>query len=389
MDSNQRSSIKEKINWENSQSLVLLNDRWPVSETAALQYLSERFHLDSHLWIASSGSSAKDLRSVKLIALGKRAFLKAAEAANHHLQSHSKDIWLNSLPLFHVGGLSIYARAHLSKAQVFDFMGGWNARNFSNQIDEQKITLTSLVPSQVFDLVDQEIHAPSSLRGIIVGGGPLAEDLYQKALALGWPVLPSFGMTECCSQVATAELESLETKNPRLKVLSHIKVDLDQNGFLKLKSESLLTGFAQWKEDEAVWIDPKQDAWFISEDKVKLENGFLIPAGRGQHYIKILGEGVSLFRLQEIFDKIVREEDPTNWQSYALVAVPDARMGNKIVMAHATTDPSRTLLIENKYNSQVLSFEKIQQNISVSQIPRSDLGKIKYEQLNQDLKNFF
>ncbi len=389
MDSDQRSSTKEKINWENSQSLVLLNDHWPVSETAALQYLSERFHLDSHLWIASSGSSAKDLRSVKLIALGKKAFLKAAEAANHHLQSNSKDIWLNSLPLFHVGGLSIYARVHLSGAQVFDFIGGWNARNFSNQIEEKKITLTSLVPTQVFDLVDQEIRAPSSLRAIVVGGGALAADLYQKALALGWPVLPSFGMTECCSQVATAEIESLKTMNPRLKILSHIKADLDQNGFLKLKSESLLTGYAQWKEDEAVWIDPKQDAWFTSEDKVKLENGFLIPEGRGQHYIKILGEGVSLFRLQEIFDKIVREEDPSNWQSYALVAVPDVRMGNKIVMAHATTDPSRTLLITNKYNSQVLRIEKIQQNISVSKIPRSDLGKIKYEQLNQDLKNFF
>lgn len=389
MDTHQRSSRQEKINWESPQSVVFINDRWPASEIAALQYLSERFHLDSHIWIASSGSSAKDLRSVKLIALSKKAFLKAAQAANIHVQSDSRDIWLNPLPDFHVGGLSIYARAHLSKTTVIDFTEAWNAKVFSQVIENQKITLTSLVPTQVFDLVDQRIQAPASLRAIIVGGGALAQDLYEKALELGWPLLPSFGMTEVCSQVATAELESLKTKKPQLKILSHIKAALNDEGLLKIQSDSLLTGFAQWKEDEAVWTDPKESGWFISEDRAKLEDGFLIPQGRGQHYIKILGEGVSLFRLQEIFEKIVREEDPQNWQAYALLAMPDLRRENQIVMVHAAADPAKSTKISEKYNSQVLSIEKIQQSISVVQIPRSDLGKIKYQQLAQDLKKFF
>ena len=45
------------------------------------------------------------------------------------------------------------------------------------------------------------------------GGGAVSDELYRDARALGWRVLPSYGMTECCSQVATALSDSPELVN--------------------------------------------------------------------------------------------------------------------------------------------------------------------------------
>ena len=63
---------------------------------------------------------------------------------------------------------------------------------------------SSLVPAQVLDLVRAGLRPPPVLRAIVVGGGAISAELYRDARALGWPVLPSYGMTECCSQIATA-----------------------------------------------------------------------------------------------------------------------------------------------------------------------------------------
>jgi O-succinylbenzoic acid--CoA ligase len=321
-----------------------------------------------------------------MIALSKNAFLASAEAVNLHLQSDSRDIWLNSLPTFHVGGLSIFARAYLSQAQVFSLENNWRADVFCQLLSEKKITLSSLVPTQVFDLVENKLKAPQSLRAIIVGGGALAPDLYGKALDLGWPILPSFGMTECCSQIATAEILSLNAKNPRLKILSHMQAETTAEGKLKIKSPSLLTGFAQWNDSIPEWKDPKKQDWFLTEDQVILKNGYLESQGRGHQYIKILGEGISLFRLQEIFEQVVRSEDPQNWMSYALTAVPHPRKENEILMLHASANPDKIEKVFRAYNAQVLSIEKLERTFALKEIPRTDLGKVRYELLNQDLK---
>ena len=42
----------------------------------------------------------------------------------------------------------------------------------------------------------------------MTGGGALDPSLYKQARDLGWPLLPSYGLTECGSQVATASLSS-------------------------------------------------------------------------------------------------------------------------------------------------------------------------------------
>jgi O-succinylbenzoic acid--CoA ligase len=85
--------------------------------------------------------------------------------------------WLCTLPLSHVGGLSILLR--------------------------NTITATTVVPTTLARLLDAGLSHPPALRAALVGGGPIAPALLDRARAAGVPVVTTYGLTEACSQVAT------------------------------------------------------------------------------------------------------------------------------------------------------------------------------------------
>ena len=324
------------IDWLSDESHVLLNPRMPAEERARLE--SFVTPLPGHLWLATSGTSG----ALKLTALSKRAMLASAAAVNRHLRSDANDVWLCVLPTFHVGGLGIYARAFLSGARVVT--SGWDG-----------VTLASLVPAQVSDLVRDRTPAPPSLRAVVIGGGALASSLYAEARALGWPLLPSYGMTECCSQVATATRES-----PELVLLDHIDARIEEDGRLSLRSEALLTGYATADG----FIDPKVEGWFVTEDVASVEGGVLRVEGRRGDFVKIGGESVDLSRLDRILAELGADA--------AVVAIPDERLGHVIAVAIAGGDES----IVDAFNARVFPFERARRIIRVPEIPRTPLGKI-------------
>jgi O-succinylbenzoic acid--CoA ligase len=52
-------------------------------------------------------------------------------------------------------------------------------------------------------LLDAGLHDPPTLRSALLGGGPIAPALLERARRAGVPVAPTYGMTEACSQIAT------------------------------------------------------------------------------------------------------------------------------------------------------------------------------------------
>jgi O-succinylbenzoic acid--CoA ligase len=367
------------VNWNNLETVCLINPKWPRQDQERLLTLSQKFNLKNHVWIASSGSSSENFQSVKLIALSQQAFLASAQAVNQHLEVQRKDIWIQVLPRFHVGGLSIEARSFLSQSQVVPGLlkdGKWSPTHFNEKIQESQASLSALVPTQVYDLVQLKIKAPRSMRAIVVGGSALSSEIYDQALKLGWPLLPSYGMTECCSQIATASLHQIHSLDSSMRILSHVQVALSSEGFLKLKSEALLTGYAQWKEGEAFWVDPKVNGWLTTEDLAEIQGGELRPLGRGMEYIKISGEGVQLGQLQQKLENIIQVEMNLKPHNFAVFALADERTENKICLAAvAATEPEIQKLLK-VFNSQVAPYEGIKQVFSMTEIPRTDLGKI-------------
>ena len=200
------------MDWESRDSWLFFNERVRERDLF-ISYIPRLPFFKSCVWLATSGRIRQ-----KWVALSKRAFLVSARSVNRHLRAAPNDRWGICLPLFHVGGLSILARAHLSRSSCFYYHGRWSAKSFVDFIKGRKITLSSLTPTQVYDLARERWECPPFVRAVAVGGGPLSGALYQSARKLHWPLLPSYGLTECCSQAATADISSLESKEERSRL---------------------------------------------------------------------------------------------------------------------------------------------------------------------------
>ncbi|MEX2179647.1 MAG: AMP-binding protein [Gemmatimonadaceae bacterium] len=365
------------VDWEGSGTHVLLNPRLPAGDEQQLRRLvAESPALDAHVWLAASGSSGV----VRVVALSKLAMLASAAAVNQQVASDRRDRWLCVLPVFHVGGLAIHARAHLTGVPVLS--AEWNASAFATTCAEERITLTSLVPAQVRDLVREKLRAPRTLRAIFVGGGRLASALHGDARRLGWTLLPSYGMTECASQVATATLDDPGAAEPPLVLLPHLRARATDDGRLAFAGSSLLTGHAFERAGAVIFEDPKEDGWFLSEDVGRLvESGprpLLEIEGRSSEFLKVGGESTSLARLDAILAEVLRAHPDA--ADAALVAMPDERLGWVIHMAVVRSQGVES--IRRAFDERVLPFERVRQVYVVASIPRAALGKVLRHELS-------
>ena len=181
----------------------------------AAAFLSRR-GMDGVTAFATSGSSGSP---PKAILFTRRALDVCARGALEHLHAECGD-WCCPLPVWHVGGAMIYLRAALAGTAVHALHGRWNPQAYADLMKSSGACWSSLVPTQVVDLVNLRLRAPSTAGCIIVGGGALDMETGRKARALGWPVVQSYGMTESGSQLATA-LPGDPYHTDRLSLLPH------------------------------------------------------------------------------------------------------------------------------------------------------------------------
>jgi O-succinylbenzoic acid--CoA ligase len=123
----------------------------------------------------------------------------AVAGSRQRLGNEQDDSWLCVLPLFHVGGLSILWRQaeagapvvlldHFETESVAEALGG--------------VTFASLVPVMLHRLV-RTGRQWTGLTVALIGGAAADDRLLSAARAAGIPAIPSYGMTETCSQIAT------------------------------------------------------------------------------------------------------------------------------------------------------------------------------------------
>lgn len=366
------------MDWQSNESHLILNPRLPEKDICLYQVLpkfSQEF--DAHIWLATSGSV-----QTKFVALHKNALLASAQAVNKHLQATIQDIWINPLPSFHVGGLGIWARAHLNGATVHAFTEKWSPSKFLEFVSQKKGTLTALVPTQVYDIVLQKYAAPKSLRAVIVGGGELPQSVYSQARQLGWPLLPSYGMTECSSQIATATLNSLcEKKFPSLEILSHMHIKINEENRISLFSPALFSTYAMIENEKICLSCPKENGWFQSQDIGSISDQTLSLLGRLGDFIKIGGENVNFGCLEKILEEIKLQNQICF--DIALLAMPDARLGHII---HLVSTEASIEIIQKLFNSKAMPYERIREVHIISKIPRSPLNKVLKNELIKLIK---
>jgi len=152
---------------------------------------------DTALIIATSGSEGQP----RAVLLGNAQLDAAAAGANARLGLRAGDLWLNCLPLQHIGGLSILWRCARAGAGVL-LHDGFAAEQVAADLADHPVTHISLVPAMLARLLDIGTRPPASLRVVLIGGAALSRQLYDKASAAGWPLVVSYGMSETAALIA-------------------------------------------------------------------------------------------------------------------------------------------------------------------------------------------
>lgn len=152
-----------------------------------------------HTVVFTSGTTGRP----RGVVLSAGNHLASARAATARLGATADDRWLACLPLHHVGGLAVLLRAVIAGGCVV-LQRGFDPQAVARALREDGVTQLSLVPTTLRRLLDDPAAAPCGLRVLLLGGARSDRALVEAARAKGWPVAPTYGLTETGSQIVTA-----------------------------------------------------------------------------------------------------------------------------------------------------------------------------------------
>ena len=245
----------------------------------------------------------------------------SAMGSNANITLAPGDRWLHSLPLYHVGGLSILFRCLLARAAVAlpkpDTPLG-------ESIAGARATHVSLVSTQLLRLLRDERFDQGVLKAVLLGGGPVPIPLVDEAAARGLPIHTSYGLTEMASQVTTtppdASREDLHTSG---RPLPHREISISEDGEILVRGETLFLGYVNI---EKVDRELDADGWFRTGDLGELDaGGYLRVRGRRDNLFISGGENVQPEEIEEALCRLEGVEEAV------VVPVADAEFGARPV----------------------------------------------------------
>ncbi len=358
-----------------SASDVLENSFWENGNAVFAKKTKVSFRspdLGDVVCFQTSGSTG----TAKWVVLEKQALLASAQAVNHWLEVDEDSRWGLALPMSHVGGFGVVARAWVAGCQLAEFAGSWDSLGFHKWVEENEVSHVSLVPTQVHDLITAGLSAPKCLRAVVVGGGRLDVELGRSARRLDWPILASYGMTESGSQIATQALSSLadDFADGPLQILPIWKARTSSESLLEISGEGLFKGYL--RETPGAWaLDEQVCNWYQTRDRARIENGAIVPLGRVDLLVKVLGELVDIGRLEQRLG-----------ENFAIVPIADRRREHALIGVFTGRNAAARF---QTYQNRASGLEKLTGFLELNELPVNGMGKLLREHLRQKVENKF
>ena len=187
------------------------------------------------LWTSGTGGQA---RGVAFTAANFRA---SALASRERLGLAPEDRWLLSLSPAHVGGLALVLRAALTRSTLVT-RGAFSEASFNALVDAGLVSHASLVPTMLHRVLEArgDRPIPPSLRCVLVGGARAPAELVARALRAGLPIALTYGLTEACSQVATAPPAEVRAEPDTVgEPLPGVEVRVDPQGEILVRGPTV------------------------------------------------------------------------------------------------------------------------------------------------------
>ncbi|MAA80161.1 MAG: hypothetical protein CL916_12985 [Deltaproteobacteria bacterium] len=222
----------------------------------------------------------------KAVAHSLHTLFASAQASNRNISLSKEDRWLQSLALWHIGGLAIAFRTLLAGAT-------WIPRNkkqsLGEQIQSDNITHISVVSTQLYRLLQESNMDLSCLKGVLVGGGPIPNELITQASHL--PVHTTYGMTELGSQLCTTPPEApAETLQTAGYPLQGWDIRISTSGEICARGTPLFLGYFK---NGSLHLPFDQDGFFHTGDQGIIDDqGRLVVLGRCDQMFISGGENI-------------------------------------------------------------------------------------------------
>ncbi|QMT18547.1 o-succinylbenzoate--CoA ligase [Planococcus maritimus] len=208
------------------------------------------------------------------------------------------DVWLCTVPLFHISGFSILMRS-LVYGMGVRLYDKFDASSCAEELCKGHVTHSSMVGvtlDQVLREIEQrELRVSSRFKQILAGGGPVPVSYLQRAEAHGIQVLQTYGMTETSSQTTTLQPADAKTKiGSAGKPLFLYQVKIDganpgEAGEILIKGPQVTPGYIGRFKERTV----QQDGWLATGDIGYLDaEGFLYVVDRRSDMLVSGGENV-------------------------------------------------------------------------------------------------
>lgn len=252
----------------------------------------------------------------------KNVYLHATRTIDE-LKLTDSDVWLHAAPLFHLAdawatwAITLVGGSHI-------LQGSFDPKNICKTIQNQKVTLTNLVPTMYYRLVNYpEVNRfdYASLRVLLSGGAPISPKLIKKIMeTFKCDYIQTYGMTETSPfltmSILKNHLRSLSYekqlkyksttgrtfKGVELKVVNQkgeeIKCDNTDVGEIIVKGDTITKGY--WKMPEETRKAFKK-GWFYTGDLAVIDKeGYVTIVDRKGDMIITGGENVYSIEVENI-----------------------------------------------------------------------------------------
>jgi acyl-[acyl-carrier-protein]-phospholipid O-acyltransferase/long-chain-fatty-acid--[acyl-carrier-protein] ligase len=213
-----------------------------------------------------------------------------------------------------------------------------------------------------------------ALRYVFAGAEPVRKETREIwAERFGKRILEGYGVTECSPVIAfNTPMHNRAGTVGRFLPLIERRLErvpgIENAGRLVVRGPNVMAGYLRDGE-----IEPPAGGWYDTGDIVTVDSdGFVSIVGRAKRFAKIGGEMISLAAAERIAETAVSDI------RHAVVALPDSRRGEKLVLVTEARGVDRNLLVEA---ARLLGLPEIavpREVIEIEHLPLLGTGKIDY-----------
>ena len=293
----------------------------------------------------------------------------------------SEDIFILSLPLYHIHGIGVALCTLLYTANTTILSKKFSAEETLELIERKKATLFMGVPTMYFKILEvpnAKKYDISSMRLFVSGSAPMSKELFEDfRKKFGYEVLERAGMSESMmnfsnplrgKKIPGSVGPCLPGVSVKITDKNFKEVPVGTEGEILIKGPNVFHGY--WKKDNS---EVFKDGWFVTGDLGKIDsNGYVYIIGRSKDLI--ISGGINIYP-REIEELI---ESMPEVLECAVVGVPDKEFGES-VKAFVVLQSKKKISEEEVISfckSKLASFKKPKYVEFLDSLPKNTMGKI-------------